>query len=146
MIRLQVFNWRSQVGRCALRKFMAVIVFGLLLALCAGTGPAQAQPGVVTFKFTNNAPFIVYARMFSQSRNFVWPPTGRHFVLNDGKTRDARLSCLVGERICYGAAYQTDGKGRYWGAGYNGTEACSDCCIRCGTFQQNLSASWTFVE
>jgi hypothetical protein len=128
-----------------LRKLTATIVFGLLLIFSAGTGPAQAQPGVFTFKFTNKAPFTVFVRMFSESRNVHWPAQG-HFILNDGVKRDARISCLVGERVCYGASYQTDGGGRYWGVGYNGNQTCADCCVRCGTMQENLSASWNLVE
>jgi hypothetical protein len=132
----------------AVRKFVSAIVFSIVMLIItgAGTGPVQAQQGVVTFKFTNNAPFIIYARMFSQSRSgFVWPATG-HFVLNDGVERSARLSCLVGERICFGAAYSTDGTGKYWGAGYKGVEACTGCCLRCGTTDADVSATWNLIE
>lgn len=130
-----------------MRKLATLMFFGffVIFGVGASTGTAQAQPGVYTFNFTNKAPFIIYVRMFSQSRNAVWP-TGGHFILRDGAKHSARLNCLVGERICYGAAYSTDGKGRYWGAGYNGNEACTGCCVRCGTTQQNLSNSWNLLE
>ena len=129
-----------------MRKLAAAIIAGLLFAAGTGTGSAQT-PGVVTFKVTNGAPYIVMMKMFSQTRKgWVWPNPTTHFVLNDSTERAARLACEVGENICFGASYNPDDTPRYWGVGVKGDKSCTGCCLICGTLDQDVSASWSLLE
>jgi len=130
-----------------LRK-LAVAFFSFFLIFGVGTTPGTAQPqGVYTFKFRNTTSSPIFARMFSRTRNFVWPATGHYFLLRPGVGyQSVKVSCMPGEKICYGAALTADGKGRYWGAGYNGDKTCTDCCVRCGTLQENPTHTWNLAD
>src|SRR5262249_30645085 len=104
--------------RAALRRFATAIIFGLFLVGGIGTDitPAEAQNGVVTFRFTNLARHTIFIRMFSvDRRGIVWPPPGQHFIFNDRLPRDARLACVVGEQICFGGGYNTRDTSSTWG-------------------------------
>jgi len=129
-----------------LRRFATTTLWLLLLIVGAGTERAQAQDGLVTFKFTNNAPYTVYMKMYSQDRGHVWPSATTHYILDDNDEHAARLACHVGEEVCYGGAYYTDGKGTYWGVGYNGNFACKECCLTCGTEDEDVWHSWNLTE
>lgn len=65
----------------ALPKVLTAIFFGLLLIV--GVGTESAQSGEVTFKLTNNAPYNVMVKFFSQNRNHYWPGATRHYNLDD---------------------------------------------------------------
>ena len=118
-----------------MRKLVTAPLFGLLLAVSAGTQWAQAQS--VTFCFTNNSSYIIYLRAFSTSRKAVWP-AGESWVLNDRGRRCASLSCSPGEQICYGG---TNNAGGDWGVGFNATHGCPNCCGTCdnGEYGWNLT-------
>lgn len=126
---------------------LAVAFFGFFLIFGVGATPGTAQTGVFTFNFTNRTHSLIYARMFSRSRNFHWPAAGNVFLVRpDGVRQSARLNCVPGEQICFGAALTRDGTGKYWGAGYNGDKACTNCCVHCGLVQQNLNHSWILTD
>src|SRR5262245_63921635 len=108
-----------------------------MVVFSADGGPAQAQ-GVVTFRFTNNAAYTIYVKMFAQSRSWVWPSASSHYILDDNSEKSARLSCIVGEKICFGGSYRTDDTPLYWGVGYRGNQACTGCCLICGTSGQDV--------
>jgi hypothetical protein len=129
-----------------LTKLVAAILSVFVLVVGLDTRHAQAQDGVITFKFTNNARYTVYMKMYSSSRNLVWPGANIHYILDDSSQRAARLSCQVGEKICYGGGYQTDGTGSYWGVGYLGKESCQGCCLVCGTLREDGSHSWNLTD
>lgn len=129
-----------------MRRFATAILCVFALAVGFGTRQAPAQNGVVTFKFTNEAKYTIYMKMYSQNRNHVWPSDSTHYVLDDSDERTARLACRVGEKICYGGAYRTDGTGSYWGTGYKGNKACRGCCLTCGTEDDDVSYSWTLTD
>jgi hypothetical protein len=120
-----------QIQGDALRRFVIAILLGLFVVVGVGaaTEPVQAQTAV--FNFKNSSRWIIYVRMYSQSRDAVWPADA-FFVLNDRETRASTLACVGNETICYGAGYQEDGSGEYYGVGVNGNYSCSACCIRCG--------------
>jgi hypothetical protein len=53
-------------------------------------------------------------------------------VLMTGKISTNQLSCVAGERVCYGAWIDGQPLGPYWGVGRNGDSRCSSCCVVCG--------------
>jgi hypothetical protein len=123
-----------------LRKLAIVVLLALVGFVSIGTQRAQAQ--VVNFCFENHAPYIIYVRMFSKSRNAVWPPSGG-WVLDDRARHCVRLACIVGEKICFGAF---DGAGRNWGVGYNNTLGCPNCCGTCGTVGNDWTYNWALED
>jgi hypothetical protein len=129
-----------------LRKLATAVVLALLVVLGSGGAPVRAQDGVVSFRFTNNAAYTVYVKMFAQSRSWVWPSGSTSYILDDRTERTARLSCRVGEKICFGASYRGDDTPIFWGVGLRGTRPCTDCCLRCGTFAADVWHAWDLVE
>ena len=129
-----------------MRKLATAVLWVFVLVLFLDAKDAQAQNGVVTFKFTNNANYTIYMKMYSQNRNHVWPDVSTHFILDDNQERIARLACQVGENICYGGGYSTDGTGTYWGTGYQGNKGCRGCCLTCGTAGQDVWHSWSLTD
>jgi hypothetical protein len=136
----------GQGGRTILRRFSTAIICLFLLFVGIDTRHALAQDGLVTFKFTNDARFTIYMKMYSQNRNQVWPGAARHFVFDDNQEKVARLACQVGEKICYGGGYRTDGTGTYWGVGYRGNMGCRGCCLTCGSEEEDVWYSWTLTD
>jgi hypothetical protein len=68
---------------------------------------------------------------YSQTRAHEWPGGGQSWDLFDHRPHTFTLSCVSGEKICYGAfVYKTHS--RYWGVGYDNSFSCSDCCGFCG--------------
>jgi hypothetical protein len=113
-----------------LRKLATAILVGLGLVAGGGIQPVQAA----NFCFINAAPYIIYVRMFSQSRNVSWGS----WQLNSRFPQCVPLSCLFGESICYGGY---DDQGTQWGVGWNNNLGCSNCCIQCGT-----TFTWTLYK
>ncbi len=115
-------------------------ILGVLLIAFAGTKPAQS--GDATFKLTNNARFSVMVKAFSQSRNWQWPSSTKHWTLDDNVQHDLRVGCQDGEKICYGGSFTADDR-RHWGVGFKGDKPCQGCCLTCGS---NISHSWNLIE
>ena len=44
---------------------------------------------------------------------------------------DYKISCIKGEKVCYGAWLQGNSS-RYWGVGKGNQQKCADCCYTCG--------------
>ncbi len=123
-----------------MHKILTKIVFGFLLIAGAGTGPAQS--GEATFVLTNNAPYTIMIKFFSQNRGWEWPTATTHWTLTDNGEHAFRLGCQDGEKICYGGAYTADDR-TYWGVGFNGNKSCKGCCLVCG---DNVSHAWSLDE
>jgi len=126
-------------------RTIAAILFILLQVVGLDARTAQAQSGVVTFKFTNTTPYKILVKFYSQDRNHVWPSSSSHYVLDDSIQRVSRLGCQVGEKICYGASYG-ENSSSYWGMGYRGDKDCQGCCLRCGTMSENRWYAWRLNE
>src|SRR5262245_44032181 len=84
--------------------------------------------------------------MFSKTRNVTWPGGGNVFVVRPDVPQAARLSCVVGEKICFGGAHTRDGSGPHWGVGYNGNATCTNCCVTCAPAAQNATHSWVLSD
>jgi hypothetical protein len=76
----------------------------------------------------NNGSTMDY-RFFDIDNNTVWPNSTQVYVISDdGQNYTSTLSCVSGDKVCYGAQ-----SGSYtWGVGLNNTSACSSCCGFCG--------------
>lgn len=112
-----------------LRRAWGVWVF-LLGMLCA-SGVAQAQSSSKTFRFESDSDDKIELVLYSQDRQgYQWPGSGRVYVLDDDETRNIKISCLGGEKVCYGA-WVAGNKRRYWGSGYNNQQRCTRCCYTC---------------
>src|SRR5262249_10933260 len=131
----------AQSRRATLRIIIAIFL-GFLVAIAADAKSAQAQDGVITFTFTNDSSHIIFMKMFSQNRRWIWPDGSSHYVLDDNQPKSARLACNVGEKICFGGAWTANDRPVYWGVGYRGNKECQGCCLICGTEEDNGQHAW----
>ncbi len=74
------------------------------IAAFATGGAAPALADSITFKVRSFHKFSVDMKFYSKSRNNVWPGASSHWTIKDYSVKEYRLSCIRGERICYGAA------------------------------------------
>jgi hypothetical protein len=100
---------------------------------------AEAERQRATVKITNNDRFQADIAFYSQSRRVEWPGNNQHWIIQPGETQTFNLRCQPNEKICYGA-WRDNNYNRYWGAGFEGKQACDDCCFYCGrgTFERGL--------
>ncbi len=127
-----------------MRKMAGGVLFLFALTLGFNSGSAQAQNGLATFNFTNNARYTVFLKFYSENRSYVWPGPSDHYTLSDNGEHPFTLACNIGEKICYGAGYSQDGTGNYWGVGFLGNQGCTACCLTCAG--NNPTAGWTLTE
>ncbi len=127
---------------------MAKLLSATLILLAATTAievrSAHAQSGVYTFRMVNNTSYIMYIKLFSKSRNWVWPAGDNVYVLADRNEYSMRISCRVGEKVCYGGFWLTGNE--YWGVGRDGRQGCTGCCITCGTYSEDYWSGWELVD
>lgn len=110
-------------------------ILGALLALfCVlPIQSASSQPGEtasMTWKMRSFDRYAVELTFYSKSRNAVWPGNGKVWVLRDFEVKNFKISCVPGERICYGA-WQAGNSAKYWGVGKGGKGGCKSCCYTC---------------
>lgn len=92
-----------------------------------------ARPDELTFNITSTDQYAVQASFYSQDRKGVeWPGGGQAYTLADSALHSWTISCQPGERICYGA-WRRGRTSIYWGSGVDDSEACTGCCVRCGS-------------
>ncbi len=106
-----------------------VSLFCAVLLMACVMRPASAAE--LTWHFQSDYPYTVDVELFSQDRNHVWPGNDRVWSLDDYATHDISISCMYGEKICYGASARGNSS-TYWGVGPEGNEGCENCCARCG--------------
>lgn len=107
-----------------MRKILATLLVSLVL------GPVGAKAEELTFRFRSDYPYTVHLKLFSKSRNHVWPNSSEVWVLDDYNEHNLPITCNYGEKICYGA-WPAGDPSTYWGVGRNGTDGCDDCCSTC---------------
>lgn len=92
---------------------------------------AHAQSSSKTFRFESEHPNKVEVVIFSSDRKgFQWPGPGRVFILDTDEVTRFKISCLGGEKVCYGA-WVAGNSSTYWGLGRSGNRGCSKCCYTC---------------
>jgi hypothetical protein len=127
-------------------KLVAWIPLAFVLLAGGCPSPANAQDGVATFSLKNSSPYTIHLRMFSRSRDWIWPSATTHYTLDDDGVHTARLTCEVGEKICFGAGWRESDSPRFWGVGFSGTKGCQGCCLTCGYEDEDVSHFWDLVE
>ncbi len=91
---------------------------------------ASASAETLTWKFKSEHENTVSVELYSDNRKRVWPGSGEVYSLNDYSTRTINITCISGEKICYGA-WVRNTQSSSWGAGYGGKGACKKCCYEC---------------
>ncbi len=110
------------------RLMFAALVAALMLALVPG--PAQAQ-SEMTFRIKSDYDYKVQVAFYSVDRKgHVWPGGGKAYNLDNSKVQSIKISCLGGEKICYGG-WVTGNAKLYWGVGNNNNQRCEKCCYVC---------------
>lgn len=114
-----------------MRKILAIVLASLVL------GPVGAEATDLTWRFRSDHPNTVHLKMFSDTRNHVWPSSSRVWVLDDYEEHSIPITCNYGEKICYGAWVAGDSN-TYWGVGRSGNAGCDDCCYTCTEAETHL--------
>jgi hypothetical protein len=102
---------------------------GLLTA--AVLMPSAASADVMTWKLRSFSANAIEVAFYSQNRRNEWPGGGKVYVNRTYDTVSDPLTCIKGEKICYGA-WLKGNAARYWGMGQGGKQACTECCYTCG--------------
>jgi len=108
-----------------------LVLLSVLVGLAAGLGPSIASAAKLTWHVRSEHSKVTSLEFYSQDRDYVWPANGEVYVIDDYDTHTYTLSCNEGEKICYGAWIRNNSDS-YWGSGYNGEQACENCCFTCG--------------
>jgi len=66
-------------------------------------------------------------RLFSTSRDWVWPSEGVYATAGLEVDTALDVLCTRGETVCFGG----QAGGLEWGVGLDGTDACDGCCFEC---------------
>lgn len=107
---------------------MKRIVLGTLIALFAMQNLAIAES--MTWRIRAFDKYAVDVSFYSQNRKAVWPGNGKVYTIRDYDVKSYRLSCVPGEKICYGAWVRGASR-EYWGVGENNRNRCTKCCYTC---------------
>ena len=115
------------------RPFLIAMMFALgSVPLFPGLQWAQQSASryvVMTWSFKSAPPDIVYLQLYGQDNKNVWPAPDKYYKLDGRAAHKARITCSLGEKICYGA--WTDGN-TSWGVGKgNKSGGCKGCCVTC---------------
>jgi hypothetical protein len=90
----------------------------------------QPTPNII-WKIKSRYPYSVAVAFFSATRNLSWPGGGQGWVISDATEHTYNLSCMAGERICYGAWASGSPAAIQWGVGASGQNGCTNCCHVC---------------
>ena len=131
--RLEEATYRAAIGNLnGLRVYVATC------QICSFKGNAENAikqlERTIAFQIKNNHANAVSLSFYSQrDKSRTWPTDGKVYILRHSETQNYRLSCDVGETICYGAWVNGSLLNPYWGAGYGGKQPCTNCCLTCST-------------
>jgi len=85
----------------------------------------------ITWKVRSDAPYSVAVAFYSSTRpGHYWPGNGNVWLIDNPSVHTYKLTCLSGEKICYGA-WPEGNSTSYWGAGHGGHQGCTGCCRTC---------------
>lgn len=111
------------------KSVLQAVIVALLSLWLSGSAVAQST---LTFRMISEHPDNLEVVFYSDDRKgFQWPAGDRIFKLDDsdGVSR-FKISCLGGEKICYGAWVAGRPKVS-WGLGKNRQFNCKNCCYKC---------------
>jgi hypothetical protein len=106
------------------RKHLAAALAAALMI------PSAASADTLTFKMRSFSSSAVEIAFYSQNRKTEWPGGGKVYAKSGHDVASYPLTCVKGEKICYGAWLKGNAS-RYWGVGQGNTQKCSDCCYTC---------------
>ncbi|MDB5650832.1 MAG: hypothetical protein JWL62_2352 [Hyphomicrobiales bacterium] len=110
-----------------LKRWTVAVLSGMIMAaLFASAASADSM----TFRLRSFSKYAVDVAFYSQNRQTVWPRPGRVYVLRDYNVTSYKLSCVSGERICYGGTVKGDAA-HFWGVSSSGKQVCQECCYTC---------------
>lgn len=105
--------------------------FHLAAALVAAViAPSAASADTLTYKMRSFSQNAIEIAFYSQNRRTEWPGGGKVYVNRTYDVVSYPLSCVKGEKICYGA-WLKGNSSRYWGVGQGNKQKCTDCCYTC---------------
>lgn len=107
---------------------MKRIVIGALLALF--TLQSTAFAASMTWRIRAFDKHAVDIAFYSQNRKHEWPGGGKVWVIRDYDVKSYNITCVSGEKICYGAWVRGSSK-EYWGTGKDNRNTCKKCCYTC---------------
>lgn len=93
--------------------------------------PSAASADVMTWKLRSFSKNVIEVAFYSQNRRTEWPGGGKVYVNRTFDTVSYPLTCVKGEKICYGA-WIKGASTTYWGMGQGGKQKCTNCCYTCG--------------
>ena len=103
-------------------------VIALVLAAYAVPGARAAD---MHFYLKNRRDHAVAVGLFGQDRQKVWPGGGQAYFLDAREKKSVPVSCVAGERICFGA-WKVGDDGVVFGVGPdNDRPPCEYCCFLC---------------
>jgi hypothetical protein len=108
-----------------------VALFALIFAMLNPFSAQEASAESMTWKFRSYHKNIVNVELYSQNRRHIWPGGGEVYSLRDFDVHNVNITCVSGERICYGAWVRGNDR-TYWGVGTNQRHRCEKCCYTCG--------------
>lgn len=115
-------------------------LFALALTACSSTPPVAETTETMAFITHSSSMRTISFAFYSEHRPVAWPGfDGQSWLIppqDDGSY--SVITCRTGESICYGAWYEGDWYGPYWGAGINAENSCTDCCYSCQTGEAHL--------
>lgn len=129
MPRLSSLNVMGGAMSGRLRVWRLTVLWLCLAGFMTGAAPA-AQAGTILWQIQKFHPGQVDLAFYSQNRRHEWPGGGNVYYLQDYSVRKIKISCIDGERVCYGA-WVRGNSNRYWGSGYKSQNRCSTCCYTC---------------
>lgn len=91
---------------------------------------ARVLPPSLTWHFKSTFYSRIELAFYSDDRRLKWPPGDQVYYVESGTSADIRLSCQIGQRICYGA-WPSGNTDSFWGVGYTARQGCSNCCYTC---------------
>lgn len=103
----------------------------LLVCLYSAFLVSAIKAETLTIGFQNSTSHTVHMQLYSKTRSWLWPAYGQAYILDRFTFSTTSISCLPGERICYGA-WPIVNYNIYWGAGRGGIQGCTTCCFVCG--------------
>jgi hypothetical protein len=120
-----------------MKTMMRVMAAVLALASGAMMPAGAAQADTINWNIQSFSPNQVNVKFYSMNRNHQWPSASSHYPLKTSNATKIAISCIKGEKVCYGAVVA--GGTTNWGRGPLGKTGCPTCCYTCnGTVNTRL--------
>jgi hypothetical protein len=91
---------------------------------------ARLRGSRIVWRFTNISGAPLQYRFYAFNRRYYWPAANRAFLLFNGTSRSTAISCIRGEKVCYGA-WVAGQPQIFYGRGSTGIPGCIGCCYIC---------------